>query len=290
MLQLAKHNLETSIQKTLDSLQQQVNLAGNSFDARREMAQKLWTTKKNAEGQRAFVKITEALRNICVYVNVCNYCEQNEANDIEHIYPKSYFPDYTFIWENYILACKQCNTAYKLDKCFVLDPDGNVHEVFRGTAPPFQQVAMINPRIEDPNLFLWLNMQTRQFEIKEGLSLPEANKAERTLFILQLNTRDLLLEDRKNTAIYYYERMKTLAAILEAQSIEAIEEILSPHDDLIDSNIKLNELKSTIQENFQKHLSQYKHPSVWYAIKTIERKVNPKWAALFNRIPDAVKW
>ena len=289
MLQLDKNNLPTPTQQVLNNLQKAVD-EKIGFAAQVSEAQKLWKSKGGAQGELAFVQISKALRGMCVYVNVCNYCEQNEANDIEHIYPKSFFPSYAFTWDNYILACKQCNTAYKLDKCFVLDANGDVYEVKRGEEPLHQTVAMINPRLEDPNKFVWLDLQTRRFEIREDLTLLDYNKADRTLFILQLNNRDLLIEDRKNTAIYYYQRLELLTRIMDAKSIAEIDVLLSPHDDRIDNTLTLEQLKKSLNDSFKTHLTNFKHPSVWNSIKTIERKSTPKWKAIFDKIPEAVDW
>jgi uncharacterized protein (TIGR02646 family) len=289
MLQLDKKNLPNAIQQVLDGLQDAVDKK-TGFTAQVKEAQDLWKSKGGVQGKLAFIAIATELRGMCVYVNVCNYCEQNEANDIEHIYPKSFFPSYAFTWDNYILACKQCNTAYKLDKCFVLDANGDVHEVIRGEMPPHSIVAMVNPRIEDPNKFMWLDLQTRKFEIQDNLLPADYNKAERTLFILQLNNRDLLKEDRKSTAIYYYQRLELLTRMLDANSVTEIDALLTPHDDRIDNTLPLEQLKQNLKNSFKVHLTNFKHPSVWHSIKTIESKSTPKWKTLFDKIPEARTW
>jgi uncharacterized protein (TIGR02646 family) len=289
MLQLGKRDLPVPIQSVLNELQSKVNQE-SGFAAKVAKAQNLWKSKGDRAGKKAFNVIAKELADMCVYVHVCNYCEQNEANDIEHVYPKSFFPSYTFDWKNYILACKQCNSAYKLDKCFVLDDDGTVYEVLRGHEPADQTVAMINPRTDDPLQYMWLNTQTWKFDIQDNLSLKDFNIAEKTLSILQLNERDLLIEDRKNTAVYYFERMKTLAEILEANSISDIENALSPYDNEIDKTLPLQEIKNQIKGSFKTHLNRFKHPSVWHSIKKIDSIATPKWKEIFDKIPEARTW
>ena len=207
-------------------MQQKVNNEA-SFAAKVKKAQTLWDNKSSAqEGKKAFEAVTQILSEMCLSVKTCNYCEQNEANDIEHIFPKSFFPEKAFVWENYLLACKQCNSGYKLDKCFVIDDEDNIISVERGTEPAHETMAFIDPRTEDPNDFLLLNTQTWTFEIKDNLSKTNQYKAEKTLEILQLNHRDYLKEGRKTTANRLYNLLERLARISEAQTIPEIEKIL----------------------------------------------------------------
>lgn len=44
----------------------------------------------------------------------CAYCEATLAINIDHFYPKSKFPERMFLWENFLLACANCN-RYKHD-------------------------------------------------------------------------------------------------------------------------------------------------------------------------------
>ncbi len=49
----------------------------------------------------------------------CMYCESKighiDYGDVEHIMPKSLFPDKTFLWENLGYACPKCNRESKKD-------------------------------------------------------------------------------------------------------------------------------------------------------------------------------
>ena len=64
-----------------------------------------------------------------MYSKLCCYCESKvgivDFPHIEHLKPKSIFPEHTFDWDNLHLACTQCNTAKgnKWDKKYpILDP------------------------------------------------------------------------------------------------------------------------------------------------------------------------
>ena len=50
----------------------------------------------------------------------CSYCERSMDLHIEHIKPKSQYPELECEWDNLLLACKNCNST-KGDKDFDLD-------------------------------------------------------------------------------------------------------------------------------------------------------------------------
>src|SRR5437867_482026 len=114
MIQLNNIELPIEVKEVLEELQGRIN-SETSFENKVEKAKSLWKNKGGQEGENAFLIIRKKLYKMCVYKGICNYCEQSEANDIEHIYPKTFFPESAFEWENYLLACKQCNTGFKLD-------------------------------------------------------------------------------------------------------------------------------------------------------------------------------
>ena len=285
MLQLASKNLPLTVQETLDKLQKQI-AEEVTFAEQVEKAKAFW---KNKTANTDFEIIKETLGEMCVSIRICNYCEHNESSDIEHIFPKGFFPEYTFVWENYLLACKLCNSGYKLDQCFILDTEGTIHKVSRGTRPSFPTVAIINARLENPTDFFILNTETFKFELREELSPTQKNKAEITLKILHLNNRDTLIHTRRQIALYIYTRFKILVDVSRAESVEAIRNLLTPHDDYPET-MTLEALKTAVKEGFKKDILTQAHPSVWYAIKLIDSKVTQKWKALFEQLPEALAW
>jgi len=289
MIQLASKNLDKDVQQELDSLQRKVDNE-ITFAKKVEKAQSLWNSKGGVTGKQAFKKIKTQLYGLCVSEGICNYCEQSEANDIEHIYPKSFFPDKSFQSENYLLACKQCNCANKLDKCHVLDADNELIVVIRGTEPSSKIGAFINPRTENPNGFMILNLMTFKFDTVPGLPNRDINKVKSTLGILELNERDTLIEARKSAGRHYYEMLERLVRILGVLTKEELQDLLTPYDDRFDFSQPIESLKDEIKISYKKYIGRYQHPSVWYSIKMIESKVNTKWKKLFEKIPDALTW
>ncbi len=286
MLQLASNqNLSDETVKKLADLQSLIDKK-TSFTAKAKKAKSLWKSKPKKE----FSEVKEKLLKLCVSVEICNYCEQNEANDIEHIDPKSFFPESTFKWENYLLACKQCNSAYKLDKCFVLDGIGNLHLTTRGQEPSFKINALINARTENPCDFMILNMQDFTFEILDDLTTNNLHKAEKTIQILALNERATLKHGRKNISTYIYQRLDLLVKIHSATSTQEIEVLLTPHDNYLNKTLTLQDQKDLIKNGFKNDILTQAHQSVWYAIKMVESKVNTKWQAIFTALPEIANW
>ncbi len=290
MIQLVTKSIEDSTQDRLNTLQTRVN-AQTSFVRKRRKAKSQWENKRGSNiGEKAFSDIEQTLTDMCVSVGVCNYCEQNESNDIEHIHPKSFFPELAFVWENYLLACKQCNTALKLDKFYVFDPHFNAIFVNRGQEPPFSEAAFINPRTENPNNFMILNLKTFDYEIIRGLNKRDKLKAEKTIEILELDTRAVLINARRSAAKYYYERVERLVKIINSANIQEIKEHLTPHEGEIDFTQDINQIKASIEENFKNDIETHQHPSVWHSIKLVGSKTESKWKKLFAEFPEALNW
>ena len=262
------------------------------FIQRVDKAKQLWKSKDKKHAQKVgFDEIREQLKSMCVAIEVCNYCEANEATDIEHIYPKSFFPEVCFKWDNYILACKTCNSGYKLDKCFVLEPNGELLEVKRGTEPKYKTVAFINQRVENPNDFMILNTEVWQFEPLPNLCPADLHKTEKTIEILELNIRDALIEGRKSEAKNYYNYLQRLANIVSSKNFDELENYLSPYEDKIDKNSDLDSVKQSLKESYRIHITtRMRHPAVWFAIKLISSRTNQKWKKLFEQVPEALNW
>ena len=207
MIKLLSETLQAKEANFLIALQEEID-SKPTFAEKAAKAQSLWDSKGGVDGKKAFVEIRETLFKMCVFVGVCNYCEQSEANDIEHIHPKSFFPGHTFDWENYILACKQCNSGHKLDKGFVLNDADELLELVRKEEPPFDKIAFINIRKENPEDYILLNPLSHKFEIFRELSTADRHKAETTIKILELNDRDTLIAARRSSARHFFDLLE----------------------------------------------------------------------------------
>jgi len=69
----------------------------------------------------------------------CMYCESKishiDYGDVEHIKPKSIYPQLEFVWENLGYACTRCNRQYKHDNYDITTP-------------------FLNPFVDDPSDYI----------------------------------------------------------------------------------------------------------------------------------------
>lgn len=222
MLQLKSKNLSDSCQTYLDG--QQSIIDGLPLFADKSLqAGRLWKSKTGPlAGKTAFAEIKNTLILMCIGVEICNYCEQSEASDIEHILPKSLFPSQTFAWVNYLLACKKCNSDHKKDGMYVFNPGGSVNAVWvdRGTEPPTNDYAYIHPRLENPMEWMKLNFNDFLFyaQTSHALGTRGFEKVERTLEILDLNNRPTLVNARTNAFGNYKRLLREYNAVKAAQN------------------------------------------------------------------------
>ncbi|MFA6740490.1 MAG: hypothetical protein WCR78_03265 [Arcobacteraceae bacterium] len=99
----------------------------------------------------------------------CCYCGSNIHNfhritlDIEHILPKSIFPQYMFTTKNLSIACKRCNMTIKGTKINFLTSDFNAKHIFRSKYYKF-----IHPNLDnyDAHLLLDTHQLGRKIMIK----------------------------------------------------------------------------------------------------------------------------
>jgi uncharacterized protein (TIGR02646 family) len=259
------------------------------FAGRSDRAKISWNGKTGSNaGKAAFREIKERLLEMGVGTEICNYCEQNEGTDIEHIEPKDWFPAKTFKWENYLLACRTCNTDHKNNKMAVFD--GNDVRMDVSAEPLNDDILLINPRREDPMDFLWLNIQRGVFVAHPDLlqELRSIQKAEYTIELLGLNLRNTLIESRKSAALYYLDRLERYANIKETTTFDEIEAATNPLT-VVTRAQPLQVEKDRILQDVKQSIISYAHPTVWRELIR-QREDLPRTNALFARVPEALAW
>jgi uncharacterized protein (TIGR02646 family) len=292
MIRLNSEELSQSAAAHLVSIQARIN-DGTDFGQKAERAQTAWDSKSSSNVKKAaFDKIKEKLIAMCVGVEICNYCENNEATDVEHIYPKSFFPERAFRWYNYLLACKTCNSGYKLDKFAVFSPTGTDTSIdlIRDTAPATDDGVMIDPRTEDPIQFFWLDIQNQTFILDPSISLNPRDKSRAvyTLQLLGLNDRDTLVAARRTAAKYYLDRLERYVKARNAATIDELEAVVQDPD-FINETQPLEAEKQRICQQIIVDIQTYAHPTVWHELK--RQRVNlPKTNRLLENAPEALDW
>jgi hypothetical protein len=127
----------------------------------------------------AYDTVRAVLTEMCSGADRCMYCEDSAADEIEHVRPKSLYPDQTFVWENYLYACGRCNGP-KSNSLGVLGSQRRAVvaiERRRGepiTPPEPGRMLLIDPRREDPPRFPRLDTIAGKFRCNSKPSRPGA--------------------------------------------------------------------------------------------------------------------
>jgi uncharacterized protein (TIGR02646 family) len=236
-----------------------VRLAKNRFSSR------------NKPGNKTFVRVKEALDAMCSGARRCVYCEDNYADEVEHMRPKDVYPAQAFCWENYVYACGPCNGP-KNNHFAVLDAAGVKHDVTpsRGDpdaprVPPVPGDPMLlDPRVEDPMQYLVVDIVTGAVVPMPGLDDRDRRRAEYTRDVLGMNDRRLP-KARRDAFGSYRARLAEYVAKKEAGAAQEVLDALCTD------------------------LCGLAHPTVWAEVKRQHQAV-PELADLFARAPEAVDW
>jgi hypothetical protein len=160
-----------------------------------------------------FKRIRSALAKSCGELERCVYCEDSNADEVEHISPKKFFPEKTFYEGNYVFVCGRCNPI-KRENFSILHSGGWIdlechRKAYGIVAPPKGTSRFIDPIIETPMSFLWLDILGGTFFFTE---LPEEGtiefeRANYTITTLRLNDRGALVKSRKVAYTGFMDRM-----------------------------------------------------------------------------------
>jgi hypothetical protein len=278
MLKIAERALPASATKVLSELQALVNEA-EGYPARVKIAKEAWDARASTAAKAAaFRTVRSTLAEMCVGPVRCAYCEDSMADEVEHIRPKSLFPEIVFTWENYLFACGPCNGP-KSNRYGVLVGD-LVQEFLRRRGdpvvrPPAGPSALIDPRIEDPLEFLELDLGgvtpggeavegTFDFLPAEGLGAATQRRALFTIEILGLN-REVIRVARGNAFGGFRARLR-----------EYVEE-------------KDNGASEQSLDRLRAEFLRTPHLTV-YAEMRRQRTFLPEINDLFVRAPEALGW
>jgi len=291
MLKLNSKNLTRISSEHLAAKQKLIDDL-SMFEDKAKKAKNLWDGKNSA----AFDEIKLLLKKMCVSVEICVYCENNEATDIEHIYPKKLYPKKTFIWRNYILVCGKCNSHHKKDKFKIFKPKNSVN-VEDVTLPPktYRKPAnddalFLNQRKDDPMEFLELDLLNRTFIFVEKFpeGTREYERAKYTIELLGLNTRGALKKARESAALFFISRLEKY---VNAKKSEDFQELKDAVDDFgsIDETANFPTEKTRILKSIKKSILENQHPTVWKEMIR-QRTYLPKTNILLNDAPETVDW
>lgn len=194
-------------------------------------AEKVGVAKKRWENKHTshFNAVRKALKQ--VYAERCHYCEDSIADEIEHIWPKSFYPELAFCWQNYLFSCGPCNGTYKNDRFALLVAGKRVDLVRKrdeDILPPPSGIALfIDSRQEDPMDYLELDLESGMFLERDfDVDSFAAQRARYTVEeVLQLNRRDSLVRRRKREYKSLLGYLKDYIELKEQQNVEQLERL-----------------------------------------------------------------
>jgi hypothetical protein len=296
MIRLTSKILEDSTLNHIAEVQKTISNETGFADMVKKAVAK-WDSKNSGTGKNAFEEIKTLLIEMCIGIEICVYCENNEATDIEHIFPKKIYPDKAFSWGNYVLACKICNTTYKSDNFKVFNPQNSTIEFDvkppRKTylQPPNDDALFINQRIEDPMDFLELDLINQKFIFIE--KFPEGTreflKAQYTKELLHLNKRATLVKARENATKFFRDRLGRYVTATKATIFFDLKEAIDEDFGWIDENLAFNSEKERIRKEIKADILTYPHITVWKELIRQRDKL-PKINQLLNDAPDVLNW
>ena len=253
--------------------------AGADYPARVEAARAQWDQKGSTQAKTAaFRTVRATLAGMCVGPVRCAYCEDSLADEVEHIVPKTLFPERAFDWQNYLYACGPCN-----------GPKSNRYGVWTGVEiiefvrrrgasivpPPTGMSGFVDPRTENPLCFFELDMGgvtpggdliKGTFELLpvDGLPNVVSARARFTIDVLGLN-REVIRVARENAFGGFRARLREYTKCKET-----------------------GEPASTL-DRMKWDLLSTPHLTVFAEMQR-QRSLLPEIDSLFERVPEATTW
>ena len=239
MLRIPDRSLAAGALAVLHALQERVN-AELDYPRKVKAAKKAWDTKNSTKVKAdAFQTIRQTLAEMCIGAVRCGYCEDSLADEVEHIHPKSFFPELTFSWENYLFSCGPCNGPK--GSRYGIMTEHTVSELHRSRndaviPPPLGLSALIDPRKEDPLDILSLDLGgttpdgteingTFEFFPADSAETGAQARAEFTIDVLGLN-REVMRVARENAFGGFRARLREyVSAKQDCVSDERLQEL-----------------------------------------------------------------
>lgn len=269
MIQLSEVTLPETTQEALDGWQLKID-AIDDYAERVEAAKEQFSNR-NRQANPVFRVIREKLTEMCSGARRCGYCEDSYADEVEHIKPKDLYPEFVFVWNNYLYACGPCNGPKNNRFAIFASVTGGVIDVTRRRGEPVVppepgDPLLIDPRREDPLAFMMLDLRdTFWFMPIAEADSREYRRAEYTIDVLRLNDRDALLAAREEAYRSYRARFSEYLTQRDADA---------PEDTLRDLIAALHRMG---------------HPTVWKEMQRQHRLI-PDLHDLFERAPEALDW
>ena len=265
MIRLPDKTLPNTAQQKLTLWQKSINALAD-FQARTAAAERKFASR-NTPRNPTFKQVRATLALMCSGARRCCYCEDSCADEVEHIKPKSRYPEEVFIWDNFLYACGLCNGPKNNKFAVFAAASGLFTPLLRDavTPPVPGEPVLINPRREDPLEFFGLDLlDTFEFRPRYRLTETARTRANYTIETLDLN-RDVLKEARE---IAYEDYASRLEAYIRQRDSGAAEDRL---------------------QRLVRQLQRKEKPAVWREMQRRQHLL-PDLQPLFAAAPEALQW
>lgn len=234
------------------------------YRERVDAAKRLFKQRNRADNP-TFQFVRGALRAMCGDAEWCCYCERSQASEIDHVRPKSLYPGAVFLWSNFLWVCGRCNKL-KSDRFGIVTGE-QIRRLARGAAtePPDGDPALIDPRIEDPLDFFWLDLHTFVLIPAHGLRGLALERADYTIESLRLNDDALAVQRHRAYHIFANELQAYLAAC-------------SRGDTLLQ------------RAGYRARVRREPHKIVWESMKRRPHELDPHLTGLLQSAPECFTW
>ncbi|MGY0711254.1 HNH endonuclease [Azospirillum argentinense] len=267
MRRFRPNDLSKTSLAALMEYQDDVNACGD-FRQRVDRADRLFS-QNNRDTNKAFREVRKNLREAVGPSERCAYCEDSEANEVEHVAPKSKFPEISFKWENYAWACSQCNRP-KNNSFIILDNNNNEVDLSKMDLAslenkPEGRPLALDPRDEDPMDYLYVDLTTGVIQPQVSLEGIELRRAKYTIELYQLDARTAVRTGRRNAVNSFVERLRRY----------------------VDEKNKGTPI--TYLQHFKSEIQSLPHQTVWEELKR-QSQCHTKIKLLFQDAPEALHW
>lgn len=197
---------------------------------------------KNTSKNATFREIRNGLAEASPGDGYCLYCEIGRLERIDHVLPKSFYPEFVFSYDNLVYCCARCNEV-KLSKAGLLTATG-VSEVIGisnsiSGSPMVSDFAFVNPRTADWYSDLVVDIGASYFIVpKTSLSSLQAMRYAFTIDSLGLNKRSDLVRRRKGACTTYLSLCREyILSSCATRRLEIVHEIKSASCQLVWSSM-----------------------------------------------------
>lgn len=209
MISITAAVLDKRASDRLQALQNSVNNLAD-YASQVAYAKSSWGQKPSSLFDGLKLKLAE----MCSGNRRCVYCEDSFADEIEHMRPKDLYPEQAYVWSNYVLACGPCNGPKNNRFAVLANPPALIDVTRKHNAPIVQPTpgrhALIDPRVENPIDYLWLDFRTWRYVPNSDDKTSERwIRADYTIDVLRLNKREALVRGRKSAFSGFNSRLIT---------------------------------------------------------------------------------